>query len=151
MKNKTGLILSLIIGYATCTTGFATGDLTSQQPINISVYLGNKTDPYRFSPSIVTFETGKLYRLKLINTSRSKHYFTSNKFAASIYTRKVQVTDKKGKTMAEVKGAIRTVEVYPGETVEWWLVPVKTGVFNDLHCSIKGHREAGMTGKIIIK
>ena len=27
----------------------------------------------------------------------------------------------------EIKGAIRNLEVYPGGTTEWWLVPVATG------------------------
>jgi len=130
---------------------YARGDLSSQQPIEVKVFLGNKENPQRFIPSKIEFETGKLYKLKLVNASQSKHYFTSSKFSASIYTRKVQVISDKGKTIAEVKGAIRTIEVYPGQTAEWWFVPIKTGMINDLHCQISGHTEAGMTGKITIK
>ena len=45
----------------------------------------------------------------------------------------------------------RVIEVYPGGTAEWWFVPVKAGEINDLKCTIAGHAEKGMTGKIVIK
>ena len=128
----------------------ARGDLSGQKPVNIEVFLGNRLNPHRFIPATLRFETGKLYRLKLVNASKTKHYFTSNRFAASVYTRKVQMVNKDGMILAEVKGAISTIEVYPGQVAEWWFVPIKSGVINDLHCEISGHAEAGMIGKIII-
>ena len=39
------------------------------------------------------------------------------------------------------------VEVYPGKTIEWFLVPLKKGTFNVV-CTIPGHAETGMKGKI---
>jgi uncharacterized cupredoxin-like copper-binding protein len=71
--------------------------------------------------------------------------------AGAVFTRKAQVNGKDGKPIAEVKGAVREIEVYPGGTAEWWFVPVKAGVFEDLRCTIPGHTEGGMTGKIVIK
>ena len=58
--------------------------------------------------------------------------------------------------MAEIKGAIREIEVYPGGTAEWWFVPVATGKLDDLQCNIKDkdgqtHAEKGMIGMITIK
>lgn len=153
IKNKTLLItipVSLFVMSFSANL-YARGDLSAQKPIEVKVLLGNEANPFRFIPSKIQFETGKLYKLKLINSSQSKHYFTSSKFSSSIYTRKIQIVNDKGKTLAEVKGAIRTVEVYPGQTAEWWFVPVKTGMMNDLHCQISGHTEAGMKGLIIIK
>ena len=41
-------------------------------------------------------------------------------------------------TLAEFKGAIREIEVYPGQTAEWWFVPVATGRVTDLRCGIVG-------------
>ena len=47
--------------------------------------------------------------------------------------------------------------VFPGNTIEWWFVPIKTGEFNDLYCGIKDkktgvfHSEMGMMGTIIIE
>lgn len=71
--------------------------------------------------------------------------------AQSVFTRKVQVNGVDGKAIAEVKGQVREIEVYPMETAEWWFAPVKTGNFNDLKCTIPGHGEGGMVDNINIK
>ena len=108
-----------------------------------------------YEPNILEFETGVLYKLILENKSKYKHYFTSYSFSRSIFTRKVQVNFKNQK-IAEVKGDIKEVEVFPGQSLEWWFVPVKAGVFNDLFCNVKDkktnltHSEMGMTGTIKI-
>ena len=109
-----------------------------------------------FSPNILIFKTGKLYKLKIINTSKSKHYFSSSNFSKSIFTRKIQI-NKNDEKVAEVKGNISEIEVFPNNEVEWWFVPIKTGEFDDLICSVKDlqtnkkHSEMGMVGKIIIE
>ena len=69
------------------------GDLTRQKAISIEVLLkGNSGEFHYYEPSILKFQTGKLYKLKLKNLSDSKHYFTSNEFADSIFTRKIQIS-----------------------------------------------------------
>ena len=133
------------------------GDLTRQKPISIEVLLkGSSGEFHYYEPSLLKFETGKLYKLKLINLSDSKHYFTSKKFADSIFTRKIQV-NKDFEKIAEIKGKISEIEIFPNNTLEWWFVPIKTGVFDDLNCKVidktidKSHAEMGMRGKIIIE
>ena len=133
------------------------GDLTRQKPISIEVLLkGSSGEFHYYEPSILKFDTGKLYKLKLKNLSDSKHYFTSKEFADSIFTRKIQVNKNKEK-IAEIKGDILEVEIFPNNTLEWWFVPIKTGVFDDLNCKVidnkinKSHAEMGMRGKIIIE
>jgi uncharacterized cupredoxin-like copper-binding protein len=69
----------------------------------------------------------------------------------AVFTRKVQINGGNGKPIAEVKGSIREIEVYPKGTAEWWFVPVKAGNIEDLKCTIRGHAEAGMVGKIVIR
>lgn len=136
----------------------AAGDLSRQQPIEVVVDLG-KHGHHAFFPDKLKFETGKLYKLVLRNHSADPHYFTSHGFSQAIWTRKVQVTqtrDGKTVTLAEFKGAIREVEVYPGHAAEWWFVPVATGRFTDLHCGIRGsdgktHADHGMTGEIVVE
>lgn len=129
----------------------AAGDLTQQEPVEIKVALGNEKDALRFFPEMISLETGKLYRLILSNPSPQKHYFSSDGMAQAVFTRKVQVNGADGKAIAEVKGQIREIEVYPGGTAEWWFVPVKAGSFNDLKCTIPGHTEMGMVGSITIR
>lgn len=129
----------------------AVGDLTKQDPILMSVQLGDEHDALRFAPDVLTFETGRLYKLEIHNASQQKHYFSSDQFAGAVFTRKVQINGQDGKAIAEVKGAVREIEVYPGQKAEWWFVPVKAGTFEDLKCTIPGHAESGMVGRIVVK
>jgi uncharacterized cupredoxin-like copper-binding protein len=145
--------LALLLAAST-TPGRAAGNLAGQEPIEVTVELG-KPGQHVFVPSKLRFETGKLYRLVLRNPSNDPHYFTSHGFTQLIYTRKVQVV-RDGKALAEFKGAIREIEVYPGETAEWWFVPVATGRISDLRCGIatgggRTHADQGMTGEIVIE
>jgi uncharacterized cupredoxin-like copper-binding protein len=136
----------------------AAGNLAAQNPITVTVELG-RPGQHVFVPDRLKFETGKLYKLVLINTSNDPHYFTSDGFSTLIYTRKVQVVqtrDGKQTTLAEFKGTIREIEVYPGHTAEWWFVPVATGRLTDLRCGIMGkdgksHAALGMVGEIVIE
>ena len=138
--------------------GYAAGDLSRQQPIDITVDLG-KPGQHVFEPKQIKFETGKLYKLILRNTSNDPHYFTSHNFSQMVWTRKVQVVqlrDGKPTTLAEFKGAMREIEVYPGHAAEWWLVPVAAGRISDLRCGItekdgKTHADLGMVGEIVIE
>ena len=131
-------------------------DLTRQKEIEKVVLLkGEKGKMHFYDPNELVFKTGKLYKLIIKNESDSKHYFTSVLFAKSIFTRKVQVSFN-NKKVAEIKGIINNVEVWPNHQLEWWFVPIKTGVFKDLYCNVKdtktnlSHANMGMTGTIII-
>ena len=132
-------------------------DLTRQAPIEKTIYLKGKIGTNHFyEPNELVFYTGKLYKLIIKNVSDSKHYFGSDLFTKSIFTRKIQLTKNFNK-VAEIKGIINEVEVWPNEALEWWFVPIKTGIFLDLKCNVKdnetqlNHSEMGMKGKIIIK
>jgi uncharacterized cupredoxin-like copper-binding protein len=148
---------AVVLGIAS-GAALAAGDLSRQTPIEMTVDLGSP-GKYEFAPKQLKFETGKLYKLILRNTSNDPHYFTSHAFSQMVFTRKAQVVqqrDGKGVTLAEFKGAIREIEVYPGHSAEWWFVPIAAGRVTDLRCDIKGsdgksHAELGMTGEIVIE
>ena len=130
--------------------------LTRQKEIEKIILLkGEQGKIHFYEPNELVFNTGKLYKLIIKNESDSKHYFTSTLFAKSIFTRKVQVS-LNNKKVAEIKGVINNVEVWPNHQLEWWFVPIKTGVFKDLYCNVKdtktnlSHANMGMTGTIII-
>lgn len=129
----------------------AAGDLSQQTPVDVRVQLGDEKGARRFIPDTIELETGKLYRLILSNPSPEKHYFSSDAFSRAVYTRKVQANSPDGKAVAEIKGFVREIEVFPQASAEWWLVPIKTGRFGDLKCTVEGHTEAGMVGQIVIK
>ena len=132
-------------------------DLTRQVPIDKIIYFkGVSGESHYYEPSELIFYTGKLYRLILKNVSDSKHYFSSSSFSKSIFTRKIQVNFD-NKKLAEIKGIINEVEVWPNHQIEWWFVPIKTGRFEDLFCKVEDmknglkHSEMGMQGVILIK
>jgi uncharacterized cupredoxin-like copper-binding protein len=148
---------AVLVGVAS-GAALAAGDLSRQTPIEVTVDLG-APGKHEFVPKQLKFETGKLYKLILRNASNDPHYFTSHAFSQMVFTRKAQVVqqrDGKGVTLAEFKGAIREIEVYPGHSAEWWFVPIAAGRVTDLRCDIKGsdgktHAELGMTGEIVIE
>jgi uncharacterized cupredoxin-like copper-binding protein len=119
---------------------FALADVSA---IELKVSLGNSSGELKFFPDNLTLKTGRQYKLILDNPSPSKHYFTAKDFADASWTKKVQA----GKV--EVKGAIHELELKPEAIAEWVITPMKTGKY-ELHCSISGHAEAGMTGVIIV-
>ena len=154
-RHKFAGLIIVFLGVAISEPAFPAGDLAKQKPIEVRVELGSKDGELKFVPDSLTFETGKLYKLILSNPSNGKHYFTSPGLAAKVFTRKVQIVEGSD-TLAEIKGAIREVEVYPGATAEWWFVPVATGKLDDLHCHISDedgstHAEKGMIGTILIE
>jgi uncharacterized cupredoxin-like copper-binding protein len=147
---------SLTASFFVALTGWAldaqaAGDLSQQTPLEVRVRLGDEKGTRRFIPEKIEFETGKLYRLVLSNPSPEKHYFSSDALSRAVYTRKVQANGPDGKAVAEIKGFVREIEVFPKATTEWWFVPIKTGHFGDLKCTVEGHTEAGMVGHIVIK
>ncbi len=145
------LTFAMIIGFAGTGTAIAAGDLTAQTPIEVKIQLGDKENSLRFFPDTLEMETGKLYKVVLHNPSTLAHYFSSEGLSRAVFTRKVQVLGPDGNTIAEVKGTILEIEVYPGGTAEWWFVPVKAVTLNDLKCTVKGHSQGGMVGTITIK
>ena len=157
MFSRAFLIAALAFGVGAAPAS-AAGDMSRQEPITVTVELG-APGKHAFMPDKLRFETGKLYKLVLRNASSDPHYFTSHNFSQMVFTRKVQVTqerDGKPVTLAEFKGAIREIEVYPGHSAEWWFVPVAAGRVTDLQCGIKAddgrtHAEHGMTGEIVIE
>lgn len=158
MVRRRAILAATLLGASSAAK--AAGDLTRQPPVVVVVELGRSDGSHAFEPNRLRFETGRLYNLVLRNVSHDPHYFTSDEFAARIFTRKVQVTqrqpDGREVTLAEFKGVIREVEVYPGHAAEWWFVSVATGRITDLRCGIvaadrRTHAEHGMVGEIVIE
>lgn len=111
---------------------------------------GSKQGQLQFFPNRLKFERGKYYKLLIRNPSPDAHYFTSEGFATRIFTRKVEVIDAGGKTLVEIHGDIRELELLPGQTVAWYFYPMTNGKNLKLYCHKEGHEEAGMIGQIEI-
>ncbi|MEG5163911.1 plastocyanin/azurin family copper-binding protein [Microcoleus sp. AT3-A2] len=143
LKVILGLILCLSTILMPAAIVSAAGDLSRQPVTEITVSLGNEAGELKFFPNLLEFESGKRYKLVLKNPSSQKHYFTAKNFADASWTQKVEA----GKV--EIKGAIHELELKPGAMAEWVFVPMKSGTYN-LRCTVAGHTEAGMIGKITI-
>lgn len=116
----------------------------------VVVTVGTEDNQMKFIPDTLTFERGTYYKLVIKNPSPEDHYFTSDAFSTHIFTRKVEVMDKQGKTLAEIHGAIYDMELKPGTSVEWFFFPMTKGKNLKLYCHKKGHEKQGMVGTINI-
>ena len=122
-------------------------DWDTRTVVNVSM-VENGTQ-LSYSPSNLTFEAGKPYVLRISNSAGNsgKHYFSPEQakdFFKSVATRKVQTAD------AEYKAPyFRAVELLVGGVLEIYFVPIISGEY-DFLCTITGHADAGMTGKITV-
>ena len=118
--------------------------------IEVTVDLGTVDGQLKFIPDTLSFERGKYYKLVLHNPSNEDHYFTSDAFSTHIFTRKVEVVNASGKTIAEIHGSINDIELKPGTTLEWFFYPMTNGENLKLYCHKNSHESQGMVGKINI-
>tara|TARA_R110002096_G_scaffold124088_1_gene268437 strand:- start:152 stop:688 length:537 start_codon:yes stop_codon:yes gene_type:complete len=129
----------------------AEGDLSRANVIDVTIEMGSNDDGMYFSPKSFEFVTGQAYKLILTNPDLIKHEVALNEMGERVFTRKIEASDADGNLITEVKGTIREVEVGPGKTVEWYIVPVQTtdGPV-EITCEIPGHYEAGMFASVVI-
>lgn len=120
------------------------------EAIEVRVETGSADGHLRFVPDTFRFERGKYYKLVIHNPSPMAHYFTSDGLATRVFTRKVEFMDGSGKTVAEVHGDIRDMELLPGTTLAWFFYPMTKGEGIRIYCHKEGHTEAGMVGEIEI-
>jgi uncharacterized cupredoxin-like copper-binding protein len=124
-------------------SAWATTPLSQQPTTELQVSLGDVEGELKFFPENINLAANKRYKLVLTNPSPVKHYFTAKDFADAIWTQKVDAGN------VEIKGAIHELELRPGSKAEWVFVTLKPGDYN-LRCTISGHTEAGMVGKLKI-
>jgi uncharacterized cupredoxin-like copper-binding protein len=153
IKSQAGWVVLAALGawLAAGGTAGAKGDLAGPKASPVLLTLGNADSKTVFSPKHLAFETGKLYKLLLINPSPEKHEFDGAALAEAVYTRKVEVVGPDGTELAEIKGSVREIKVMPGTTVEWYFVPVRTVKRGEFVCAMPGHKEAGMVGTFSIE
>ncbi len=115
-----------LLGVAPSAT--AEGDLTRQDPIVINVEIG-ADQATKWVPDAFELETGKLYQFILTNSSEYKIDVDAPDLVSRIFTRKVQsygMIDGEIQRTAEIKGNITEFEVFAGQQVDWWFVPLRT-------------------------
>ncbi|MGR3274848.1 biphenyl 2,3-dioxygenase [Acaryochloris sp. 'Moss Beach'] len=133
------LTMGTIFGYS--GAGIAATNLAKQPAVDVYVALGNEAGALQFFPDDLQFEPGRRYNLHLSNPSDQKHYFTAKDFADGIWSQKVDAGN------VEIKGAIHELELRANTEAEWVFVPLRSGIYS-LRCTVPGHTEAGMVGRI---
>ena len=144
------LIASGIIALGMASPVIAEGDLSRANVIDVTIEMGSNADGMYFKPDHFDFVTGQGYKLVMVNVDEIKHELALNEMGERIFTRKIEAADADGNLITEVKGAIHEVEVGPGQTVEWFFVPVQTTEDALITCEIPGHLEAGMKATVTI-
>jgi len=112
---------------ALAVPAFAEGDLTRQDANVITIDIGAK-DGTTWEPNHFELETGKLYRMVFTNSSDNGIYVIAPDLVKRIFTRKVQTyrpVDGDMERTSEIKGNITEVEVFGGQQVDWWFVPLQ--------------------------
>ena len=128
----------------------ADGAMQGPEAITVTAETGTADGRHVFVPDTFTFERGRYYELLIHNPSQEEHYFTSDEMATHVFTRKVEVLDAGGRTIAEVHGPINDLELKPGATLAWYFYPMTKGENMRLVCHKEGHEADGMVGKINI-
>lgn len=144
------LITTSLVFMLSCANTQAQEQRHGPDAIEIRIETGTKDGQLKFIPDRLRFERGRYYKLVIHNPSDVEHYFTSDALATHVFTRKIEVTGKDHKTVAEIHGAVNDIELKPGATVEWYFYPMTNGQKLELHCHKQGHAEQGMVGEIEI-
>jgi len=105
----------------------AEGDLTRQKAIVVEVEVNDEGTAWE--PNSFNLETGKLYQFILKNNSPLTIDVAAPGLVSRIFTRKVQsyaMMDGEMSRTAEIKGNITEFEIFGGQQIDWWFVPLRT-------------------------
>jgi plastocyanin len=108
-------------------------ELSGQEPIQMVLQFGTETKNFVLTPKTLRFEKGKLYKLVIVNPSKTAHFVYAPEFGAAIDS--ISLTQR--------------VALNQGDHQVWYFVTDQAGTY-DIRCGIVGHAEAGMVGKIIV-
>lgn len=115
-------LLVAVMALAGCAGGSAT---PTPAPTPSPVALSLETSEFAFTPSSLTIKAGVDTPIRLVNTGVVEHDLTIEALSVKI-------------------------PVKVGGTADSVIVAPKAGTY-DFHCSIPGHKEAGMVGTLVVE
>lgn len=135
------LISALLIGglAVACGGGEATGEQERAREIVITA-----TD-FDFQPDTITIKRGEPVRIVLNNTGAALHDFTVMVMPAEVISEEEGAEHDMGEMMAAVH-----VAAEPGSRASIEFIPTRSGTYT-FFCSVTGHRELGMEGRLIVE
>ncbi len=107
--------------------------LPGQVPIQVVLQFGTETKNFALIPKTLRFEKGKLYRLVIVNPSKTAHFVSAPEFGVAV----------------DLISLMHGVALKQGDRQAWYFVADQEGTY-DIRCGIEAHAEAGMVGKIIV-
>lgn len=120
------------------------GDFVSAADWDAMETVRVELNEFSFSPENLVFEAGKPYKLEVVNAGTEKHYFTAEEFYGAVAFRKAQTSEGEFKAPY-----FKAIEVFPGDQVDLYFVAVIPGKYDSV-CTIEGHAESGMHGRITV-
>jgi uncharacterized cupredoxin-like copper-binding protein len=135
------LVLALVLAFTLVACGGAAASLTtSTEPKTVTLTLNE----FLFQPSEITTRVGQPIKLVLKNNGTVLHDFVSTDAM-------VEVMEEHG-AMHDMAGMQTTMHaaIEAGQESTLEFKATQTGTYT-FYCTIAGHREAGMTGKLIVK
>ncbi len=110
------------------------------RPAEIVLQLGTKSGNLLITPSTLRLQAYKSYTLIIRNPSDVSHRLSLAEFGATLTH----------SAASAYPPQIDEIDVEPGKTVEWLVVPTRVGKY-PMRCSNRTHAGAGMVGTIIVK
>jgi uncharacterized cupredoxin-like copper-binding protein len=127
--------LALIGALAGCSSGSSHGEAQT---------IALKAESMAFSTKEMALEKGKTYKLVFNNQDTQLHDFSVDKIPAEMHASHSDAHDMGGK-----KPDLH-VSAEAGKTGEVEFTPTKAGTYT-FYCTVAGHKDVGMEGKIVVK
>lgn len=137
----TPVVLVLLLGLAASSPHASVPGTAADLPIAEGVRI--EMSEFAFRPATIRLSRGRPVTLRFVNRGQIAHQFETD------YLRRLPVTVHDESTRVEGPG-LDLVRLQPGGVVSLQFVPRTPGRFA-FACTIEGHREAGMTGIMIVR
>jgi uncharacterized cupredoxin-like copper-binding protein len=132
------LALALVLTFTLAACGGAAPDSTAPRTVTLTL------NEFQFQPADITVNVGQPVKLVLKNNGTVLHDFVSTDAMVEVMEEHGAMHDMAGMPTA----MHAAVEAGQQSTLEFKATQAGTYTF---YCTIAGHKEAGMTGKLIVK
>ena len=102
-------------------------------------------DDFTFSPHEIVLERNRPTVLRLKNVGMQTHDMSGGNFFRVALIKQVGIGAGR-----VVTPYIQSIQIRPKQQAEIWLLPIRAGSYS-FQCSISGHLERGMDGKVLVR
>ncbi len=139
MRIKALFVIFVLLSLVGCSTN-------SQPGVALTVNLNE----FAYTPSVVTVSAGQEVTLTIYNEGAIEHDFVIGKIPASSIQGNMESHDgHMANDMGEMNYDLH-ISVPVGESAILKFTPTEAGTYEFL-CTVAGHKEAGMTGVLIVE